>query len=93
VAAFAISRLFEWNVSQKGRRLFMNRRSITIVVAVVLCAVGFAYGQGWLHWSRPSIETESDKAGIHQSLDQQKVKNVAVPLTAEAPERATTSKK
>ena len=34
----------------------MNRTSITIVVVVLLCAVGFAYSQGWFDWSSPGIE-------------------------------------
>jgi hypothetical protein len=71
----------------------MNRRSITIVVAVVLCAVGLAYGQGWLHWSRTGAETERDKPGTHQVSEQQTVKDVAVPLTPEALEQAATSGK
>jgi hypothetical protein len=70
----------------------MDRRSITIVIVVILCAVGFAYGQGWLRWSRTGAETESNKVGTHQALDQPKMKNDAVPLTPEAPHPAATPK-
>ena len=39
----------------------MNRTSITIVVVVILCAVGFAYSQGWFDWRAPAAEMESNK--------------------------------
>jgi hypothetical protein len=53
----------------------MNRRSTTLVIVVALCAVGFAYGQGWLTRSNlgfgtgnthvDTISTEQDKASAH----------------------------
>ena len=70
----------------------MNRRSITMVVVVVLCAVGFAYSQGWLHWSHAGTAIESNKVNAHQELSHDKVKENTVPATqqAEAPTDTTT---
>jgi len=69
----------------------MNRRSITMVVEVVLCAVGFAYGQGWLHWSHTGAAIESNKVNAHQELSKGTVKEDAVFATqAEAPADTTT---
>ena len=70
----------------------MNRRSITLVVVVVLCAVGFAYGQGWLHWSRADAAIESNKDNAHQEMSRDKVKKDAAFATqqAEAPADTTT---
>jgi hypothetical protein len=71
----------------------MNRRTITIVIVVILCAVGFAYGQGWLHWSRADAKTENNKADTHQASDQHSMKNVAPPLTPKSAEPAVMPKK
>ena len=71
----------------------MNRRSITVVVVIVLCAVGFAYGQGWLHWSRTGAEIESNKVGAHQALNQEKVKEDAVHATQHTAAPADTATK
>jgi hypothetical protein len=53
----------------------MNRRSITLVIVVVLCAIGFAYDLGWLTRSSLGFGTgsnhvditsaERDKASVH----------------------------
>ena len=69
----------------------MDRRSITIVIVVVLCAVGFAYGQGWLDWSRTGTEMESNKVSVNQALDQEKMKEDAVLVTQTTVERADTA--
>jgi hypothetical protein len=71
----------------------MNRRSITVVIMVILCAVGFAYGQGWLDWSHTGAQLERDKVGTHQAPDQQKMKNDAVQVTPQATEPAAMPKK
>ena len=59
----------------------MDRKSITIVAAVVLCAAWFAYSFGWFDWSRPGTETQSNTVSADQALDQDKTKADAVPLT------------
>ena len=59
----------------------MNRKSVTIVVVVVLCAAGFAYSQGWFDWSRPGTEIESNTVSASQALDQDKTKVDAEPVT------------
>jgi hypothetical protein len=59
----------------------MNRKSITVVVVVVLCAAGFAYSQGWFDWSRPGAETQSDTVSADQALEQDKTKADAVPVS------------
>ena len=53
----------------------MSRTSITIGVVVLLCVAGFAYSQGWLNWSNSSYETESDKVGTEQTIDQEKMQD------------------
>ena len=65
----------------------MNRRSITLVVVVVLCVVGFAYGQGWIHWSSTGAATESSKNNAHQELSGDKATGDPMSATqqAEAP--------
>jgi hypothetical protein len=65
----------------------MNRRSITLVVVVVLCVVGFAYGQGWLHWTSAGSATESSKNNAHQELSRDKTTRDPMSTTqqAEAP--------
>ncbi len=80
-------------VNKESENRFMNRRSITIVTVVILGAVGFAYGQGWLHWTRAGADTQSNTVDTNQASDQQKMKNDAPPLTPEAPEPAATPKK
>ena len=64
----------------------MNRKSVTIVVVVVLCAAGFAYSQGWFDWSRPGTETQSNTVSADQAFDQQKMKADAVQETQETAE-------
>jgi hypothetical protein len=71
----------------------MNRRSITMVVVVVLCAVGFAYGQGWLHWSRAGTAIETNKADAQHVLRQDKVKEDAALTTQQAETPADTTTK
>lgn len=70
----------------------MNRRSITLVILVVLCAFGFAYGQGWIHWSRTGAAIESNKSGVHHTLDQQKTEKDSVQVAPHGTEPATTPK-
>jgi hypothetical protein len=48
----------------------MNRTPITIVVVVILCAVGFAYSQGWLNMSRPAPEIDTTKVSTSQMLNE-----------------------
>jgi len=71
-------------MSMKGE-LPMNRRSVTVVVVVVLCAVGFAYGQGWLDWSRPDTDVDS-KVSASQTLDQASLKQDAVQVAEQSSE-------
>ena len=44
----------------------MDRKSITVVVVVVLCAAGFAYSQGWFSRSSVSSDTESNTITANQ---------------------------
>jgi len=64
----------------------MDRKSITVVVVVLLGAAGFAYSQGWFDWSRPGTETQSNTVSADQALDQDKTKANAVPVTQETAE-------
>ena len=64
----------------------MDRKSITVVVVVLLCAAGFAYSQGWFDWSRPHTELQSNTVSTDQALDQDKTKADAVPLSQETTE-------
>jgi hypothetical protein len=59
----------------------MDRKSITVVGGVVLCAAWFAYSFGWFDWSRPGTETQSNTVSADQALDQDKTKADAMPLT------------
>ena len=52
----------------------MDRKSITVVVVVILCAIGFAYSYGWFSPSSVSSDTESDKVTANQTVDQEKTK-------------------
>ena len=61
----------------------MDRKSITIVAAVVLCAAWFAYSFGWFDWSRPGTETQNNTVGASQALHQNKTKADVVPVTQE----------
>jgi hypothetical protein len=61
----------------------MDRKSITVVVVVLLCAAGFAYSQGWFDWSRPGAETQSNTVSTDQALDQDKTNVDAMPVTQE----------
>jgi hypothetical protein len=70
-----------------------NRTSITIVVVVLLCAVGFAYSQGWFNWSSSGYEMESNKVGADQTMDQERIKEDAVQVTQTASEAAATPTK
>jgi hypothetical protein len=69
-----------------------NRMSITIVVVVLLCAVGFAYSQGWFNWSSPGAEVEMNNVSTSQALDQEKTKTDAGQVTKTASEPAATPK-
>lgn len=60
----------------------MNRKAITLVVVVVLCAIAWAYSQGLLGGMRPGPEIEREKIGTEQTIDQESA-NVAVPVTKE----------
>jgi len=71
----------------------MNRRSITLVVVVVLCVVGFAYGQGWLHWSSTGAAIENNKDNAHQELNQDKEKKNSVLAPPHAEDSADTTTK
>jgi hypothetical protein len=64
----------------------MDRKSITVVGAVVLCAAWFAYSFGWFDWSRTSTETRSNTVSTDQALEQDKTKADAMPLTQETAE-------
>ena len=57
----------------------MNRKSVTIVIVVVLCAAGFAYSQGWFDRSRPGTETQGDTVSANEALDQDNTKADAEP--------------
>jgi hypothetical protein len=71
----------------------MSRTSITVVF-VLLCAVGFAYSQGWFDWSRPRTEIESNKVSTNQALEHQNTtEEDAVKATPQALERAATPTK
>ncbi len=59
----------------------MNRTPITIVVVVILCAIGFAYSQGWLNMSRPAAEMEGAQVGTSQMTDQDESKADAVQVS------------
>ena len=74
-------------------QLPVNRTSITMVVVVVLCAVGFAYGQGWLNWSSAGYEMESNKVGTEQTFGQGKANEDAVQVTQTVSEPAATPTK
>ena len=58
----------------------MNRKSVTVVVVVVLCAAGFAYSQGWFDRSSGGTETQGDTVSANQALDQDNTKADAVPV-------------
>jgi hypothetical protein len=68
----------------------MSRTSITIVVLVLLCAAGFAYSQGWFNWSNSRYETESSEVGTEQTIDEEKMKDAAAPVTQQTTESAAT---
>jgi hypothetical protein len=68
----------------------MSRTSITMVVVVLLCVAGFAYSQGWLYWSNSSYETESDKVGTEQTINQEKMQDHAAPVTQQTKDSAAT---
>jgi hypothetical protein len=68
----------------------MSRTSITMVVVVLLCVAGFAYSQGWLNWSSSSYETESEKVGTEQRIDQEKMQDGAAPVAQQTNESAAT---
>ena len=60
----------------------MNRKAITLVVVVVLCAIAWAYSQGWLGGMRPGTEIEREQVGTEQTIGQENA-NMAVPVTKE----------
>ena len=74
LAVFKFQNIRDGSVIRKGK-LVMNRRSITLVIVVVLCMIGFAYGQGWLTRSNlgfgtggtrvDTTSTKQDKASVH----------------------------
>lgn len=59
----------------------MNRRSITLVIVVVLCAVAFAYGQGWLERSHTGNDINHNNDVRHPASNQEKTNEVVVPKT------------
>ena len=61
----------------------MDRKSITVVVVVILCAVGLAYSQGWFGPSSVSSDTENDKVTTNQTVDQEKTNADSVRVTEE----------
>lgn len=70
----------------------MNRKSITVVVVVLLCAVAFGFSRGWFTRSSPGPEVESNKIKANQALDQKKMKVDAMQVTqqtAKPPASAT----
>jgi hypothetical protein len=69
------------------QRFPVSRTSITAVV-LLLCAVGFAYSQGWFDLSRRSFEIESDKVGTPQSIESQNSTEGTVQPTRQATEAA-----
>jgi hypothetical protein len=58
----------------------MNRQAITFVVVVVLCAIGWAYSQGWLGGMRSGIEIERERVGTEQTIGEENA-NMDVPVT------------
>jgi hypothetical protein len=47
-------------------------------MVVLLFAAGYAYMQGWLDWSRPATEFESNKIRTNQTVEPQNTtKNAA----------------
>ncbi|MEX0612537.1 MAG: hypothetical protein WD738_15400 [Pirellulales bacterium] len=71
----------------------MDRKSITVVIVVLLCAAGFAYSQGWFDWSRPGTEMESSKVSADQTLDQDKARGAADKVSEKPTEPAGTATK
>jgi hypothetical protein len=51
----------------------MNRKSVTVVVVVVLCAAGFAYSQGWFSRSSVSSDAESNPYTATVRVTEEKV--------------------
>ena len=76
---------------QKGE-LGMNRRSITLVIVIIVCAVWFAYGQQLASNLRTGAEIESNSFGAHPALDQEKTHEDAVRVTPPATEPTATPK-
>ena len=76
-----------WSKGELG----MNRRSITLVIVIIVCAVWFAYGQNWLQ-PRTGAEIESNSFGAHPALDQEKTHEDAVRVTPPATEPTATPK-
>ena len=66
----------------------MNRKSVTIVIVVVLCAAGFAYSQGWFDRSRPGTEMQGDTVSANEALDQDNTKADAEPVAKGTTESA-----
>ena len=69
-----------------------NRTSITVAVVILLCAVGFAYSQGWFDWSSPGAEVEMNNVSTSQTLDQEEAKTDAGQVTETVSEPAATPK-
>jgi hypothetical protein len=64
----------------------MDRKFITVVGAVVLCAAWFAYSFGWFDWSRAGADAQSDTVSANQTSDQEKKKVDAAQATQETAE-------
>jgi hypothetical protein len=67
------------------KRFPVSRTSITAVV-LLLCAVGFAYSQGWFNLSRPSAEIESEKVSTDQTFESRNSTEGTVQPTPQATE-------
>jgi hypothetical protein len=69
----------------------MDRKSITIVIVVLLCAAWFAYSFGWFDRASPAAETPSNTVSADQALGQDKTNVDAVPARREVAEPVRTA--
>jgi hypothetical protein len=70
----------------------MKMTFVKVLVALVLCLVGFGFYRGWFALSSPGRGTESNKVNINLSMDGDKVKEDAEMVkdkTAELTGKAT----
>lgn len=63
-----------------GEKVSMSRASITIMVLVVLCGAALAYSQGWLNWSKPNSESESNDISTEQRIGEAEMDDTT-PIT------------